>query len=171
MSLVLFSLVVDIFSYDVLSVLEGGVGVEPRGPELPSPQHPLDLGALFEEFSADVALDVLNDTAGGSCGDGLDEEMDVVFISADFEKVDVEAGLYFKTDFLERLRHTIGEHVPSIFDGTDKVIDEPRLVVAARNMTFLHATNIHLIWMTSQQAARKSVLLYDHVRTFFQRKD
>ena len=88
----------------------------------------------------------------------------MVVISADFEKVDIEAGLYFKTDFLERLRHTVSEHVPSVFDRTDKVIDEPRLVVAARNVTFLHATNIHLIWMTSQQAARKSVLLY-HTRS------
>ena len=61
MSLVLFSLVVDIFPYDVLSVLADGVSVETSGPELPSPQHPLDLRALFEEFSADVALDVLND--------------------------------------------------------------------------------------------------------------
>ena len=61
MSLVPFALVVDIFPYDVLGVLADGVSVETRGPEFPSPQHPFDFRALFEEFSAKIAFDVLND--------------------------------------------------------------------------------------------------------------
>ena len=138
-------------------MLSDGVCIIPFGPKLTTPQHPFDLRVLFEEFSAGIALDVLYDRTRCSCGDGLYEEMHMVTVGANFKKVNVESSLYFKTDCGERSSNTVGEHVPSVLDGTDDMVDEPRLVVAARDVPFLHATNIHLIWMTSQQAARKSL--------------
>ena len=83
----------------------------------------------------------------------------MITVSANFDEVDVISLLYFKTGFGERFSYTVGQYFPPVLHGTHNVIQQAGLVVALAYMAVLHATNIHLISLPSQQAARQSFLV------------
>ncbi len=153
MSGVPFALVLHILLYDVgRCVLTDGVCIIAFRPELTAPQHPLDLGVVYECLFCSNAFDGLYDVAWRCCGDGLYEQVDVVVVCANFDEVDIIPVLYFKTDFLECLDDTVGQYFPAILDGAYEVVQETGFVVALLRMTVLHATNIHLTSLPPQQS-------------------
>jgi len=154
-------LIFDIVSYDCLGgVQTDGVDVISACPERSTPQHPLDLRVLFENSSRRDALDRLYDVLGRCRGDRLYEQVHMIAVGADFEKVDIIAILYSKAGFSDCFDHTVGQYFPTILHRTYDVIQQAGFVVALAYMAVLHATNIHRIALTSQQAARQSVLVY-----------
>ena len=92
----------------------------------------------------------------------------MIAVSANFDEVDLISLLYSKTGFGERFDHTIGQYFPSVFYWTYDVIQQAGFVVALRDVTILHATNIHLISLPSQQAARQSFLVYHSLRRHYE---
>ena len=153
-------MVFDIVSYDCFCCVQtDGVNVVTFRPELSTPQHLFDLWILFENSSCRDAFDRLHDVLGRCCGDGLYEYVDVISVGANFDEVDIIATLYSKTGFRERFDHTVGQYFSSILYGTYDVIQQAGFVVTLCDMTVIHATNIHWIALTSQQAARQSVLV------------
>ena len=83
----------------------------------------------------------------------------MIAVSANFDEVDFISLLYSKTGFGERFNHTARQYFSSVSDGTYHVVQKAGCVVALAYMTVLHATNIHRIALTSQQAARQSFLV------------
>ena len=88
----------------------------------------------------------------------------MIAVGTNFEKVDIIAVLYSKAGFGDCFDHTVGQYFPAILYGTYNVIQQAGCVVALRNMAIFHATNIHRIALTSQQAARQSLLVYPRPR-------
>ena len=80
------------------------------------------------------------------------EHVHVIVVSADFDEVDIISLLYFKTDFFERSRHTLGQYFPSVLDGAYHVVQEAACVVPLCDVTVLHATNIHLTSLPPKQS-------------------
>ena len=149
-------MVFDIISYDCLScVLTNGVNIVTFRPELTT-QHPFDLWIEFENLSRGDAFDGLDDIFRGCRGGALYEQVDMIKVGANFDKVDIISLLYFNTGFSERFDHTIGQYFPSVLYGAYNVIQQAGFVVALAYMSFYHATNIHWISLPSQQAGRKS---------------
>ncbi len=107
-----------------------GIDEIPAGPECPSPQLFLHFRVVFEDFSRGDALDDLNDVFRQEHGDGLDEKVDMVFISADFEKMDIISFGYFQAGMLDRLVYLFREYNPTILRRTDDVIEHTVDVVA-----------------------------------------
>ena len=84
----------------------------------------------------------------------------MIAIGANFDEVDLISLLYFKAGFGECFDDTVGQYFPSVPHWTYDVVEKAGFVVALRNMAIFHATNIHRIALTSQQAARQSFLVY-----------
>ena len=153
-------MVLDIVSYESFGCVQtDGVDIVALRPELTTPQHLFDLWILFENLSCRDAFNRLNDVLGGCCGDGLYEQVHVIAVGTNFDEVDLISLLYSKTSFSERFDHTVGQYFPSIPYGTYDVVEKAGFVVALPYMAVFHATNIHRIALTSQQAARQSFLV------------
>ena len=84
----------------------------------------------------------------------------MVFVCADFDKVNVIAVLYFKTEGGECFDDTVGQYFPSVLDGEYYVIQEAGFVVALPYMTVFHATNIPWIPLPPKQSFGAIVLVY-----------
>ena len=76
----------------------------------------------------------------------------MVAVGADFDEVDVISVLYSKTDFRERLDHTVGQYFSSILDWTYDVVQQTGFVVTLRDVTVFHSTNILQIPLPPKQS-------------------
>ncbi len=86
---VCFSLILNIaFDHFFIAILANGVEVESACPKGSSPQKPFDVRVLSENLLGRDAFDRLSEGGGRKGGDALDEEVDVIFVSANFDKME-----------------------------------------------------------------------------------
>ena len=103
----------------LVAVLTDRVEVVAAGPELATPQLLLDGWVTFEDFPARDALGRLNQTARQHGGHALDQEVGMVFVSADLEVANFVTVLDLPTDGGQSLRHLVSQYFPAILDWTD----------------------------------------------------
>jgi len=157
------ALVFDIVSDGLfVSVLANRVYIIPLRPELPAPQLALDFGVLFENHACRDAFRDLRKLVRGVRGNGLNEEVHMVFIRTDLMVSDLVPLLDAATHVLQRQGDLWGEYVPSVFHWADEVVQEERFVVTLQNV-FAHLP-ILAPECPRSRAARQSLRVY---KTFF----
>lgn len=76
-----------VFDNRFVTILSHGIDVIPTGPQIPSPQHFFDFRVMAEEFFGCQAFDNLYHFGWQEGWDALGEEVNMIFISANFDKV------------------------------------------------------------------------------------
>ena len=110
------------------------VHIVPLRPELATPQLLFHLGVFAEDHLRGDTLRELGEARGRILGDGLDEEMDVVFVSAHFVVSDFVPLLDTEAGFFERFHDFGSEDVPAILCWANEVVQEEVLVVALEDV-------------------------------------
>lgn len=131
-------LLVNILSdHFLVPVLADGIRIVSARPELSTPEHLLDFGVTAEDFLRSDALDGLNYCRRGHHGDALDEKMDVVFIRAYLDEMDLVSFSDPHADILECHLDRFCKDLSSILGGADDVVEKQGLVVTFEDM-FTH---------------------------------
>ncbi len=124
------ALVLEVFLYYLLiGILPHGVHVVATGPELASPEHLFHLRMKAENLFRDDALHRTDYLLRGVNRNTLDQEMHMVPVQTDFQKVDIVTLLYPKTDLFEGLRNRIAQNLSPIFDRTNKMVQKQAFVM------------------------------------------
>jgi len=105
----------------VFSDCPGKVAV---GPELTSPELFLDLGTSFEYFTSCETLDHLDHLGHAVGGHRLDQEMDMVFVCTDFQKLDLVAFFDIQAYVFEYLVNGLVKDYFSVLGREYQVIDQ-----------------------------------------------
>ena len=139
---VIFPLVLNVLPYHVLvAVLPHGVEIEAGSPELAAPEHALHFRMAVEDFSGGDALDRSDQAGGEDIGHGLEQEVHMVFIQADLDKVDFIALSNAQTDGFEGLGDCGGDGLSAILDREDGVVEEQCLIVGLQDV-LTHSSSI-----------------------------
>jgi len=152
------TLVFDIVLNDLfVRILSHRVYIISLRPKLSAPQLLFDFGMLFEDALGRDAFDDLGDTGGSEFGNGLNEEMDMVFIRSDFVKADLVPLLDAKAHVLQRLGHFWCEYVSSVLRRADQVVQDERFGMTLQDV-FAHQPI--LARMPPQQSCEAMFLVY-----------
>ena len=100
------------------------------GPEFPAPQLFFDLGAVSEDFSCGNAFDHRDEFRDCVRGNALDEEMNMILIRADLEKVHLIPLFYLKACFLYDTVNLCVNDCPTVLCRKDDVVQENGDIVA-----------------------------------------
>ncbi len=106
-----------------------GVDVEARCPECAAPEELLEFRVTIEDFPCCDAFDGAGDLGGREQRNGLDEEMNVIFIRTDFDEDDFVVLSDCPTDVFQRFLDWFCEDLLSVFDGADQMVEEKRDIV------------------------------------------
>ncbi len=120
-STLVFNIVLDCL---FVGVLANRVYIIPLCPELSTPQFLLHFGMLCEDVLGRDAFDDAHEVGGSDIGNGLDEEMDMVFVRSHLVESNLVSLLDAAAHVLQRLGDLRGEYVPSVFHWADEVVQE-----------------------------------------------
>lgn len=117
------TLLFDIVRYRILAAMfANSAGEVPVGPELPSPEHFLDVRASFEDLTSSKALDRRYDLRYRVSWNGLNEKMDMILVRADFQEFHLVPVFDLYTYILHHLIHVLVEYCTSIFRGKNQML-------------------------------------------------
>jgi len=120
------------------------------GPKLATPQFFLHFRMLLENLSRCQTLHGRNDLGRTHPGNTLYQEMNVVFVNPNLQKVNLVAFRYLKTDILQTLIDCFAEYNTAILRWTNKVIQQYRVIMRPVNVfAFAHTLKVNF----SPQAA------------------
>ena len=140
--LVLSALVPNIvFDNGFVAILTDGIDVVAAGPQAASPQDCTDVWMCLEERFGREALDDLHHPGREECWDTLGEEVDMVFIGSDLDKVDFVPLGDFQAGRFQSLFPVLIQNFPSVLDGADDMIEHEILVVTLVDMV-THASSL-----------------------------
>ena len=132
---VLFSLFLDIFSYDFLiACRSNGVNIISLCPKLSSPQKLFNFGMSFEYFFGCDAFRDLSNLAWRHHGNRLNHEMDMVFIGSNLKKTHIVGWGKSNASFFQDCFHWFRKYLPAIFGWTNKVIKQTINIVLFVNV-------------------------------------
>ena len=100
------------------------VDIVPFGPELSTPELLFHLRVKFENLLGRDAFDRLNDFARTHRWYTLNQEMNMIFVSANFNEHNLIALRYLKADLLQALVYCLTENNSAIFRWTYKVVQK-----------------------------------------------
>ena len=119
------TLLFDIVRYRILAAMfSNSAGEVPVGPELPSPEHFLDVRTSLEDLTGSKALDrryYLRYRVGWN---GLNEEMDMILVRADFQEFHLVPILDLYAYILHHPIHMLVEYCTSILRGKNQMVYE-----------------------------------------------
>lgn len=87
-----------------------------------------------EQFPRCETLDDLDDALGRLHGNGLDEEVHMILICSNFYEDDFVELFNLLAYVFQGLLDRLGEHLPTVFRRTDKVVEETRDIVLFTDM-------------------------------------
>ena len=93
-------------------------------PELAAPQLFLDVRTTRKHFARCDAFDGARNLGGAVSGNRLHQEMDVVAIGANFQKLDLITLLYLQAHVLERHVYGFIEHHATILGRTHQMVKQ-----------------------------------------------
>jgi len=153
----------------LVSILSNGIDVESTRPEASSPEDFFDFWMVSEEFLGGDTFDGFRELRGGGVGDGLDEEVDMVFIGSYLDESYLVAFADFVTDGFEGLFRGIVQDLSSVLHRTDDVVEKKVLV-----MTFVDVFAHEYQYITSALAPASAGVVYpgaEPLRYFWNKTD
>ena len=140
--LILVALVLHVLSdLAFISVLAHGARKISVGPKLPSPQLLLHLWALLEYRSCRNALDHRHDLCHAIRWHRLHQEMHVILVCTNLQKLYLVPQLNSNTRLLEHHLNLLVYHYPAVLCREHQVIQQYRDIVIHVNV-FAHPTTI-----------------------------
>jgi hypothetical protein len=133
--LVMPSLVLYICTYCIfVSRSSYGVDVKTRCPKAATPKYLADLRVTIEEFPSRDALDGAGDFRRREHGNGLEKEMDVIFVRTDFHENNFVVLAYGPTDVFQGLLDRLRKNLLSIFHRANQMIKDEGDVMGLSEM-------------------------------------
>ena len=140
--LVNLSLLLNILlDHGFVAVLAHRVEIEAAGPELAAPEEFLDFPMLSEDLSGGDALDRAHHLGGEDIRDALDQEVGMVVIQANLDKVDFIAFGDAETGGFQGFGNSLGDGLSAILDREDRVVQEQCLIVGLQDV-LTHSVSI-----------------------------
>jgi len=120
------------------------------GPKFPTPQFFLHFRMFLENLTCCQAFHHRNDLSWAHSRYALYQEMDVIFVNSNLQKMDLVSFRYLKTDIFQTLINCFAENHPAILCWTNKMVKQHRNIVRLVNVfAFAHTLKVNF----SPQAA------------------
>ena len=98
-------------------------------PKLATPQFYFDFRVGFEEMISSDTFYFLDHIREPYVWNGLNKKVDMIFVNANLEEIDIVGRTEFQTDVGESFRDSGGKDISSVFHWTDEVVYKKCLVV------------------------------------------
>jgi len=111
------------------------------GPELTTPELLFHLRVKLENLLGRDAFDRFNDFARTHRWDALDQKMNMIFVRANFNELNLVPHRYLKADILQALVYSLTKYKAAIFRRAYKVVKKYWYIVTLMDK-FTHITKV-----------------------------
>ena len=142
---VLFALILNIpFNNFSVAIMTNCIRVISTCPEAPSPQLLFHFRELVKDFTSSDAFYCSYYLSNSHRRNTLNQKMDVIFISANLDKINLVTTLNLQACFLDQLTHRTIDHLTPVLHRKNQVIKKKGFALPFEDV-FIHKANLRFL--------------------------